>query len=643
MTLQIFPACFWVEAVEFNRMIKPDFSYLYDGLPYKQAENNPIKTTVNKREFTEFNAVEWNVFYENTSSENSKILSNNYDCDGLLDLPEYARPSPALRITEEAPKIIWMQGCLEGDAYSFNDERSAQEFAFHTDYLFENGMQKAYENNKGRSSDQIMPYFEIACSGKGYVAAIGWTGCWRVEFKREKTRIHMKAGLRCAEFYLKPMEKIRTATILIMSYDAKENRYNMFRDLIKTYYTPKISAKEHPGVLAALLWGSLPSNEMTNRIKKLYSGGAKFEEYWIDAAWNGQSANSENTFDGSWADEIGNWAFNKDIHPDQLRNVSKAAKDAGAALMLWFELEHATNITPIVKEHPEYFINNGEKFLLLNLGSEAAWAYAFNLLKTYFNMLDLRCYRQDFNIPPDIPWEFADRPGRRGITEIYHILGLYKLFDALLCEFPDLIIDNCASGGRRLDIEMLKRSVTLYRSDYQCIPNPDPDVTNTHNTNISRYLPATGCSTKLKMDLYAVRSTYSASWGYSGYATSACSMSKEEIQWLSEVVAEYISIRKYFLGHFYNFGSDKLDPSAWVIWQYHDVSSNEGMIMAFRRKNSPNAEASISLNEIDGEYAFYNLDTKENFIGGRSLNIKLPRKYSSTIIVYKKAGTSEIE
>ena len=65
--------------------------------------------------------------------------------------------------------------------------------------------------------------------------------------------------------------------------------------------------------------------------------------------------------------------------------------------------------------------------------------------------------------------------------------------------------------------------------------------------------------------------------------------------------------------------------------------------MAFRRKNSPNAEASISLNEIDGEYAFYNLDTKENFIGGRSLNVKLPRKYSSTIIVYKKAGTSEIE
>ena len=81
-----------------------------------------------------------------------------------------------------------MQGCLEGEAYSFNDERSAQEFAFHTDYLFEIGMKKGYENHHGRSSDQMMPFFEITCKGKGYIAAIGWTGCWRAEFEREKGR-----------------------------------------------------------------------------------------------------------------------------------------------------------------------------------------------------------------------------------------------------------------------------------------------------------------------------------------------------------------------------------------------------------------------------------------------------------------------
>lgn len=64
--------------------------------------------------------------------------------------------------------------------------------------------------------------------------------------------------------------------------------------------------------------------------------------------------------------------------------------------------------------------------------------------------------------------------------------------------------------------------------------------------------------------------------------------------------------------------------------------------MAFRQKNSPSAEASVSLKELEGEYTFYNLDTKEHFTGGESLEIRLPREYSSAIIVYKKAGTSEI-
>ena len=44
-------------------MIKPDFSYFYGGLPHGEVQKNPIKATVSKREFTEFHAVEWNVFY----------------------------------------------------------------------------------------------------------------------------------------------------------------------------------------------------------------------------------------------------------------------------------------------------------------------------------------------------------------------------------------------------------------------------------------------------------------------------------------------------------------------------------------------------------------------------------------------------
>lgn len=617
-------------------MIKPTFSFLYGGKSYSELKDCPIKASVVSKEYNEFDAVEWHVEYENTSGNSSEILSSIKDCDVLLELPHYKRESPTLRITEEAPKVMWMQGNLEGEAYSFDDERSAQEFSTHIDYLFEIGMRKSYFNNEGRSSDEIMPYFEVACKGCGYMIAIGWTGSWLAEFSRESEGIRFKAGLKNAEFYMNPGEKIRTASILIVKYMDGEDQYNKFRDVMLKYYTPQIPSKNHPGLLSTLLWGSLSSDEMVNRINRYKANGAKFEEYWVDAAWNGRFAASQNNFDTTWADEIGDWEAKKDCHPDNFKNVVDAAHDAGAGFLLWFEIEHATAVTPIFSEHPEYFIQNGDRYMLLDLGNEEAWNYAFNTLSTRFREYNVTCYRQDFNMPCDGPWEFADKEGRRGITEIYHISGLYRLYDALLAEFPHLYIDNCASGGRRMDFEMVKRSVHLYRTDYQCVFNPDPDVTNTHHTNISKFLPVTGCSTKRKTDIYAARSTYSSSWGFSAYGTIIQSISDDEIKWLADIIEEYKSIRKYFVCHFHSFGSDKYDKSSWVIWQYHDSKNDEGIVMAFRREKSPNDSARITLKELSGNYKFYNVDTKETFENGADFTIKLPNQYSCVLFKYSK-------
>ena len=82
-------------------------------------------------------------------------------------------------------------------------------------------------------------------------------------------------------------------------------------------------------------------------------------------------------------------------------------------------------------------------------------------------------YRQDFNMQPDIYWAANDEPGRTGMKEIRHIEGLYYFWDYLLSRFPNLLIDNCASGGRRIDWETIGRSAPLWRSDYYHYDDPD--------------------------------------------------------------------------------------------------------------------------------------------------------------------------
>ena len=104
--------------------------------------------------------------------------------------------------------------------------------------------------------------------------------------------------------------------------------------------------------------------------------------------------------------------------------------------------------------------------VMVNLGIDGAWQMVFDMLSDLIEKLDLGCYRQDFNVFEPLPyWRAADEEGRAGLTEIKYINGLYKLWDALLERFPKIYIDNCASGGRRNDFEMLCRSIPLWRTD----------------------------------------------------------------------------------------------------------------------------------------------------------------------------------
>ena len=65
------------------------------------------------------------------------------------------------------------------------------------------------------------------------------------------------------------------------------------------------------------------------------------------------------------------------------------------------------------------------------------------------------------------------------MTEIKYITNLYRYLDAQVAQNPGLMIDNCASGGRRLDLEMIRRSIPLWNSDYST-QKPDASVEYNH-------------------------------------------------------------------------------------------------------------------------------------------------------------------
>ncbi len=92
---------------------------------------------------------------------------------------------------------------------------------------------------------------------------------------------------------------------------------------------------------------------------------------------------------------------------------------------------------------------------LLNLGNDDVRQFLTDFVAERIEQYGLDWYREDFNIAPLEYWQEADAPDRVGISEIRFVTNLYAMWDELLARFPHLAIDNCASGGRRIDLETI--------------------------------------------------------------------------------------------------------------------------------------------------------------------------------------------
>lgn len=629
--------------------MKPEFSFKYaekemtlsatDGAVYELGGGVCVSVKANK--YAKFDAVEWVTYFENKGDKNSEIFSDILDSDTLLPLSFREAPKNGHRPTEGDACVITMNGMVDGRYYWENDRKSATEYSMTNEYLDKARKKtKSFANVGGRSSDGMMPFFDATALGAGYIVAIGWTGDWKTEFQKVDEGIVLRSGLKETKFYLLPGEKLRTSSTLVMKYSADEDKYNKFRGLIREHFSHKACTRaEREGIMACEFWGGLPSEEMKKRLGELKAHGIKFEDIWLDAGWYGNCNKCDEPFTGDWSEHTGEWEINKRVHPGELLDVSEAASAAGASLMLWVEPERAIKGTKITEEHPEWFISlDGVGSKILNYGNEDAYRYIKDLLIDYIEKLKMSTYRQDFNVPLTEYFRQNDGENRRGVTEIKHITGMYRLWDEILDAFPHLLIDNCSSGGRRIDIETLKRSIPFFRSDYQCNFNENSEVLQAHNANISKYLPYNGCTSKTKRDTYAIRSSYSSSWGGAFYNAIFQTMTEEDFAWTKKITDEYVSIRRYLSRDFYNHASDSFDATSWSVFQYHDPDSDSGIVMAFHRSNSPFESLKIKLRGIseNSTYTVKNLDTAAELSITDTLEITLPEKRSSVILEYKK-------
>ena len=503
----------------------------------------------------------------------------------------------------------------------------------------------------GKSSEGACPYFTLQYGGGGVITAVGWSGKWRAATEWQKDgKLKLQAGLPNLHLALHPGESIRSPRIMQLYWFGKDRfrGYNFFRRTMLSHIVPRINGAVAVPPIVHMSTSFYELNESTenNVLSHLTSiKGLGFEMFWLDAYWT----------KGGFPEGMGNYGFPlrrvepEDRFPHGLKPTGDAVHREGMGFVLWFEPERVFRGTYLAKEHPEWVVTLSKSDNeLYNLGVPEAREYMTKYLVAAIKEYGVDCLRIDFNFDPAPYWEQLDAkdPSRTGLAEIRYIEGLYQMWDDILKAVPNLFIDDCAGGGRRIDLETSSRSIPLWRTDGTITPlmelnyNQSALQNQVMTAGLDRYVPFS-TSGQMGATPYLFRSGFNA--GISFAEDLRAPTYPRDL--LRQGINEGKRIRKYYFGNFYPLNEVTTSPEDWSVLQYHRPAEQDGIVLAFRRDRSSYNNYESALREIAPEakyqvtfYHTYDPDKTVTMSGSdlQHLNLQIDGSPGSLLVEYKK-------
>ena len=564
-------------------------------------------------EYQDFPAVEWTLYFKNTGSGPTPILENIQ--------------ALATRFERNA----------EGE---FILHHSKGSLATPTDFqpyetVLEPKAQLRLSAAGGRPTNTDLCYFNVEWPGEGVVIALGWPGQWAGQFTRDEgSGLEVQAGQELTHFRLLPGEEVRSPLVALLFWKGDWiGAQNLWRRWMIADNLPHPGGKLPPPQLAMGTNGYTIEQQGANEenqkqfMQQYFDRGMKFDYWWMDAGWYSFK-------DGWW--NIGTWEPDPQRFPRGFRPISDFAHAHGVKTIVWFEPERVRPGSWLYENHPHWLLGPEGDNKLLYLGNAEALEWLTNHTDRLLTEQGIDLYRQDFNFDPLAIWRANDAEDRQGITEIRHVTGYLAYWDELRRRHPDMLIDTCASGGRRDDLETLRRAVPLWRSDYGY---DDPTGMQDLTYGLALWIPYFGTGIRSSAT-YSFRSVMVPALGTGPDPRSR----NVDFGKLERLIAQWRAVAGYYYGDYYPLTPYSTDDSAWLAWQFDQPEKGEGMVQAFRRPSSPSEQARFKLRGLDpkAKYAVSSMDEQgATELGGKELMEKgLPvairEQPGAVIVVYKQ-------
>jgi alpha-galactosidase len=565
-------------------------------------------------EYHDFPAVEWTLYFKNTGSKPTPILENIQALDTQFERSEDG------------------EFTLHHSKGSMADPTDFEPYA---DQLVPKA-EKRINAAGGRPTNTDLCYFNIALPREGTIVAVGWPGQWAASFTRDEgTGLQVRVGQELTHFKLLPGEEVRSPLVALVFWRGDWiDGQNVWRRWMIAHNLPRPGGQLPAPLLSsgsngyALEMQGATEQNQKDFMQQYFNLGWKFDYWWMDAGWY--------RFKEGWWN-TGTWDPDPARFPQGFRPISDFAHAHGAKTIMWFEPERVTQGSWLGENHPEWLLGAKDgRNRLLDLGNPEARQWLTDHIDHFLTQQGIDLYRQDFNMDPLDYWRANDAPDRQGITEIRHVTGYLAYWDELRRRHPDMLIDTCASGGRRDDLETLRRAVPLWRSDYGF---DDPPAMQDLSYGLALWVPYFGTAVR-SSNRYSFRSAMTMA------PTMQADPRSKTIDFpaLDRLASQWRQVAPYYYGDYYPLTLYTTEDSAWMAWQFNRPATGDGMVQAFRRSQSPIEKVRFKLRGLDttAQYSVSNFDVPgEARFSGRELEehglpVTISDQPGAMIIVYQK-------
>lgn len=260
----------------------------------------------------------------------------------------------------------------------------------------------------------------------------------------------IEIGVNSENFLIdvEPKESINTPDIIFYEFT---NDIDFDCDKLHKYYIDNYSRKSMPVVYNTWLcrFDKISFENIKNQISRAAQIGSEY--FVVDAGWFGTGKN--------WGTQRGDWYENETGgFCGRMKEISDIVRANSMKFGLWFEIESASAEANILKQHKEYFVeSNGLYFL--DFTSKAAREYIYDVLKRFIEKYNIEYIKFDFN-------QDVDYDNNHCAYTKYH--KAYRAFiQKLKKDYPDMYMENCASGGMRMDLRNAIDFDSFWLSDNQ--------------------------------------------------------------------------------------------------------------------------------------------------------------------------------